>query len=115
MTPALYSDQLRDWPSVSLVPIAVVLGAMLLLVIGGAQWTVLRGRVAHAGHWVWITALGWAVGLSAFGAVTSPLWAHGQAGALVVAIGVLGGLVMATVMAAVTGLCLVKVLHLHMW
>lgn len=45
----------------------------------------------------------WLVGLAVFFAVASPLWRAGQSMALVVAIGVLAGVLMAVGMAAVTG------------
>lgn len=45
-----------------------------------------------------------------FTAVTSPLWQEGQPVALIAAIGILGGAVMAATVAAVTGLVLVRLL-----
>lgn len=85
-----------------IIPAAALMGGTLLLTIGGAQWTVLRKYVSRAWRWIWITAAGWLVGLGAFVAVTSPLWKPGQSPLAVAAIGVLGGLIMAACMAAVT-------------
>lgn len=56
------------------------------------------------------TALAWSLGLLAFFAVTSPLWQPGQPPVVVAVVGVLGGLCMAIVMAAGTGLTLVHIL-----
>lgn len=100
----VYADRLPDWPLAVVVPLATGASVVLLLSIGVAQWTVLRTTlIARAWLWVPITAVSWAVGLGAFAGVTSPLWQSGQPVALVAAIGVLGGFVMAVCMAAVTG------------
>jgi len=48
--------------------------------------------------------LAWAIGLGVFLAFAMPLWHPGQAPALVVAIGVGGGLLMAATSSAITGL-----------
>lgn len=84
------------------IPVAALLGGLLLVIIGFAQWTVLRACVQRAGRWIWITAGAWAAGLAAFAAVTSPLWMPGQSTTVVVAIGLVGGLTMAACMAAIT-------------
>lgn len=111
LVPTLFSDEVLALPAAVMIPAAVLLGSVLLVSIGVAQWTVLRHEVRGAGHWVWITAVGWGAGLAAFGAVTSPLWQEGQAPAVVAAVGVLGGVVMAAVMAAATGAGLVWLLR----
>lgn len=98
------------WPAAAVVVLAAVLGAALLATIGVAQWTVLRRLVAHAGRWIGATAAAWTAGLIVFGVFTMPLWRPGQSLALVVAIGVAGGLLMAAVTSAVTGAALRRML-----
>lgn len=98
------------WPPVVLGVAGGLLGALLLGSIGTAQWLVLRRHVPGSASWVATTALGWAGGLAAFLAVCTPLWAPGRSLALTVAVGVLGGLVMAATMAVITGVGLVRLL-----
>lgn len=104
-------DGLDTWAPWVAVPAAVVGGIVLLLSIGVTQWLVLRRHLPGAGLWIWASALAWLAGLAAFTAFTSPLWQPGQSTALVVAIGGLGGLLMAAVMAAITGYFLVRILR----
>jgi len=85
-----------------------VLGVVLLLTIGVAQWWLLRTVAPAAWRWIPATAAAWIAGLLAFTGVTTPLWQPGQPVGLIVAIGVLGGLVMAATMAAVTGWAFVR-------
>lgn len=73
------------------------------LSIGTAQWTVLRNHLPHAARWIAITAGAWLCGLAAFLAVASPLWQPGQPFWLTVLIGVLAGILMAAVVAVLTG------------
>jgi hypothetical protein len=103
MTPSSTFELWSGWPPVALVAAGAVLAGLLLVSIGSAQALQLRRHVDHAGRWVAATAFAWAVGLSVFGALTTPLWQPAQSTALVVAIGVLGGLAMAFSMALVTG------------
>ncbi|MFX0577858.1 hypothetical protein [Nocardia nepalensis] len=109
--PVLAGDGLDTWSPWILVPAATVGGVVLLLSLGVAQWFVLRDHVIGAGRWIWATALAWLAGLLAFTAFTSPLWQPGQSTALVVLIGIVGGLLMAATMAAVTGYFLVRILR----
>ena len=111
LVPVAVSDRLARLPVAVLVPGAAVLGAALLATIGTAQWLVLRRVVDGSASWIATTAAAWALGLPAFAAVTTPLWRPGQPVALVVAIGALGGLVMAVVVAAVTGAAAVRLLR----
>jgi hypothetical protein len=110
MAPSVIGKWLWDLSA----PLAIGLGAVgatvLLGSIGGLQWLVLRGHVPHAGRWVPATAAAWTLGLAAFIAVTVPLWHEGQSAGSTTAIGVLGAVVMAAVVAAVTGLALVRLL-----
>ncbi len=87
-------------------------GALTLVAsIGTAQWLVLRRVLPQSGSWVVTTAGAWAVGLLAFMAVATPLWQEGQPLTQVIAIGVLAGVVMAAVVAALTGAALVRLLR----
>lgn len=107
------------WPLVEQAPWPVlvagglVLGGVLLLSIGVAQWFVLRQALAGAGWWVPATAAAWLAGLGGFVAVSTPLWQPGQPWPVVAAVGALAGAVMAVVMAAVTGAALVRLLAAH--
>lgn len=106
MLPPTFASVWRDWRPASAVAAAVLLGIVLLSTIGTAQWLVLRRHVDRVGGWVWVTALAWCAGLSVFAAVTTPLWQPRQGEALVLGIGLLGGVLMAGTMALVTGLWL---------
>jgi hypothetical protein len=90
-------------PVLAMVAIAAVAGTVLLGSIGTAQWLVLRRHRPGSGWWIGTTAAAWLVGLGAFLAIAMPLWQPGQPVTLIVAIAVLAGLVMAAVVAAVTG------------
>jgi hypothetical protein len=109
LAPSLAGGWLSGRPLWALVPLVAVGSVVLLLSIGTAQWTVLRGLVPNAGRWVWGTALAWLAALGVFVAVATPLWQPGQDVATVVLIGVLGGLLMAATVAALTGLLVVRV------
>jgi len=56
--------------------------------------------------WIATTAGGWAAGADRLHGVTSPLWQKGQSAPLIATIGVLGGVVMATTVAATSGAAL---------
>jgi hypothetical protein len=113
LVPINLADRLGDLPLLVLVVLGIVVGTVVLASIGTAQWLVLRAALPHSASWIATTAAAWAVGLLAFTAVTTPLWQPGQPLALVVAIGVLGGLVMAAAVAAITGAGLVLLLRRH--
>ncbi|QBS46581.1 hypothetical protein DMB37_40025 [Nocardia sp. CS682] len=114
VVPVASSEGIGRWSPAVLWPAVVGGGLIVLLSIGVAQWLVLRRLIAGAGQWIWATALAWLAGLLAFTAFTSPLWQEGQSAVLMVLIGVLGGLLMAAVMAAVTGTFLVRILRAPM-
>ncbi len=103
--------RLTALPGPVLGAIGGVLGVVLLATIGGAQWWVLRRVRPRSGFWVPATGASWAVGLGVFAAVTTPLWRPGQPTALVVAIGLLGGLLMAATVAALTGFALLRLVR----
>lgn len=110
LAPSQLGARLTTVPLAVLIPLVAVAAVALLATIGVAQWTLLRHRVRRAWRWIPITAAAWAAGLGAFAAVAPPLWQPHQPVALVVAIGMLGGLVMAATVAAVTGAALLHLL-----
>jgi hypothetical protein len=103
MGPSTWAGGLVGLPTAAVVVLAVPAGFVLLCSIGVAQWTVLRRHVLGAARWIAWTAGAWIVALGVFTAVTTPLWRPGQGAVTVSLIGVLGGLLMAVTMAAVTG------------
>lgn len=109
MLPSTFYPAWTGWPALLLAPAGVLLGLTLLTAVGLAQWTVLRRHVARSRTWVPANALAWMLGLGLLFAVTAPLWQEGQGPALVVGIGVLGGLVMASTVAVVTGVWLGRI------
>lgn len=111
MLPSTFHEVWKDWPTTVLVAVGGALGFLLLGTVGFAQWLVLRRHVARARTWVPANAAGWVLGLLALTAVTTPLWHEGQSRVTTVLIGILGGLVMATAMAWVTGTWLVRLVH----
>lgn len=98
-------------PPVAVLVVGGTVGALVLLAsIGIGQWWELRHCLPHSGSWVLTTAGAWAVGLAAFMAVAMPLWHEGQSVAQVAVVGLLGALVMAATVAALTGLALIRLL-----
>ncbi|GAA4038959.1 nitroreductase/quinone reductase family protein [Nonomuraea soli] len=98
--PVVLGERLLSWHPVVLG----ALGMLLLAAMGALQWRLLRRHIRRAGWWIPATAGAWLVALAAFAAVTTPLWQEGQAGWLVAVIGLLGGVVMAATVAALSGL-----------
>ncbi|GAA1469463.1 hypothetical protein [Microbacterium thalassium] len=111
MAPSTWASSLVTAPPAVLIPVGMVLGAVLVASIGGAQWVELRRHVPRAGHWVWITAVAWLAALGAFLGIAMPLWTDGQPFWLMLAIGIGAGLVMAAVAATVTGFGLARLLR----
>jgi hypothetical protein len=105
----LLGERLTGLPVAVLVLVVTVAGLALLLSIGTAQWTVLRGLIPAAGRWITGTSLAWLVALALFLVVTTYLWQPGQSVATVGLIGVSGGLLMAAAVAALTGHVVVRV------
>lgn len=108
LVPTSIGEGLEDLAPGVLAAGGLVLGVIFLLSIGGLQWRVLREQVPRAGWWIAAVAAGWVAALTAFMAIASPLWQEGQALGLIIAIGVGAGLVMALVMAAITGYALMR-------
>ncbi|TYB60182.1 hypothetical protein FXF51_31775 [Nonomuraea sp. PA05] len=120
--PIVLGERILRWPPAVLV----LLGLILLGSMGLLQARVLRGRaggraggrvggrgsgrVSAPWRWVVASAGSWLIALGAFALVTTPLWQEGQPGWLIVAIGVLGGAVMAATVAALTGAAFVHLL-----
>ncbi|MEZ0077145.1 hypothetical protein [Planotetraspora sp. GP83] len=103
LVPSLYGESLSAWPPALFVATATILGGVLLASIGTAQWLILRRHIRHAARWIATTAAAWAVGLGIFMGFTMPLWQPGQPLAVIVAIAVAGGLLMAEATSAITG------------
>jgi hypothetical protein len=112
LMPSTVGSSLSTWPVGALIVVGMILGTLLLCSIGTAQWVELRRHVPRAGWWVVVTAGAWCAGLLAFVAVTSLLWQPDQAALVVAAIGMVGGLIMASTMAATSGWALVRLLGL---
>lgn len=108
LAPTTWAASLPTWPPLVLWPVAAVLGGALLLSIGFAQWLMLRRHLPRSAWWIGASAAAWLAGLAVFLGVTMPLWQPGQPTALIILIGVFGGLLMAAVTSAVTGLAVAR-------
>lgn len=102
-----------DWPPAMMLAGVAVLGVLILSTIGGTQWLVLRRHVDGAYRWVLITAGAWLAGLAVFLGFSTPLWHEGQSLVMTIGIGICGGLLMAAMVAWVTGLGLVRLVALN--
>ncbi|HEX6290148.1 MAG TPA: hypothetical protein VFZ66_13220 [Herpetosiphonaceae bacterium] len=95
------------------LPVRIVGGVVLALAfvtsIGGAQWFVLRQHVARAGWWVLANAIAWPVGV-AVPVVALSLLPDDASALLMSSAGLVGGLLMGTVVGALTGGVLVWLL-----
>lgn len=105
MLPSASQAWWSSWPALAQVAVASSVGAVILLSIGVAQWSVMRRFLLHAWWWILGTAAAWIIGLGAFFAIAPPLWHEGQPLAVTWSIGIAAGVVMAVAMAAVTGVC----------
>jgi hypothetical protein len=97
-------------PTPVLIASVAIAAVVLLTVIGGAQWLVLRLYVSRAELWVPANSLAWLLGLTVPFALMS-LVDEGDPAVLIFAAGVASGLCMGLVVAAVTGLALVRLLR----
>ncbi|MBX0300827.1 hypothetical protein K2F54_12665 [Cryobacterium sp. 1639] len=110
LLPAEWADVWLRWPVPGQVVGGLVTVAVLITVIGVAQYTELRRHSRTAPWWIVGSAMAWCVGLAVFFAVATPLWQPGQPALLVLVIGVLAGILMAVTMALVSGLVLIRVI-----
>jgi hypothetical protein len=110
LLPSVTHATWTDWPIGWVVVAGAVLGLILLCSIGTAQALVMRTSIPKAYRWVGWTALGWCAGLTAFSAVAPPLWHEGQTRLAAALVGLAGGLTMAIVMAAVTGIGVLRLI-----
>lgn len=103
MLPSTTHNMWSTWPAAVLVVGAAVLGILLVCAIGTAQVLVMPAAVKPAHRWIGWTALGWCGGLVTFGLVVTPLWHEGQPRWQTLIVGLAGALLMAALMAAITG------------
>lgn len=109
LIPSLTAEVWQTWPPAVAVAAGGVVGVLLLLSIGVAQWFVLRRHEPRARSWVWWTAVAWLAGLGVFLLVATPLWYPGQPLADVIAVGAAAGVAMAATVAGITGAAVVRV------
>jgi hypothetical protein len=104
MLPSTAHSIWSAWTPAWIALTGTVLGVLLLASIGTAQALVMPPGTTKPFTWIGWTALGWCAGLTAFSVVAPPLWHAGQPGWQLATIGIAGGSAMAFVMAAVTGI-----------
>lgn len=96
-------------PGIVVGAVAPVLALILLASIGTAQWLLLRRNIARAGRWVWMNAVAWVVGLPP--TIIIPMLLPNDSppgvwlGGFIVA-----GILMATIVALITGAFMDKLL-----
>jgi hypothetical protein len=102
----LLPSSIPDVPSSSPITwlIAVVLGSALLLSIPTAQYLLLRGAIHTAGRWIWVNVLAWSLGMM-WTFAPSPLVDASTPILSLIGIYAVAGLLMATTVAVITGLC----------
>ena len=110
LAPSTFAATVRAWPPAPAAGAGLIIGSALPSTIGIAQWLVLRHHVGHARRWIPTTALAWLAGLGVFLVFAMPLWQPGQPTALIIGIGVAGGLLMAATTALITGAALRRLL-----
>ena len=110
---AMLPSLLLPLPLPAMIAVGVLGAAVLLASIGTAQWLVLRRCQPGSAWWISVTAGAWVLGLAGFLAVATPLWQPGQSIVVIATIGVLAAVVMAAVVAAVTGWAVVRLTRLE--
>jgi hypothetical protein len=103
MLPSTTHSIWSTWTPAWIALAGIVLGVLLLASIGTAQALVMPPGTPKRYTWIGWTALGWCAGLVTFSLVAPPLWHEGQVPLATALIGLAGGVAMAVVMAAVTG------------
>jgi hypothetical protein len=92
------------WSSPVTWLLAAVLGSTLLLSIPTAQYLLLRSAIHTAGRWIWVNVLAWSLGICWTFAPT-PLVNASTPILSLIGIYAIAGLLMATTVAVITGLC----------
>lgn len=105
MLPSTFFDYINNIPLPVILPIAVILGSILLLSIGYMQYLLLKKHVLNAHIWIWGNILAWVAGLTTLFifmgiAPNDPVW--------ILTFSILGGFGMAAVMSSITGFFFVK-------
>jgi hypothetical protein len=108
MLPSTIGDPTTLPPIVLWLGVAI-LGPVLLVSLGAAQWLVLRRQLAYAANWIWLSALAWLAGLAVVFAGMS-LTQAGDPTWRLIAIAAISGLLMGATAAAVSGAGLVWLL-----
>ena len=92
------------WSSPATWLIAAVLGSALLLSIRTAQYLLLRSAIHTAGRWIWVNVLAWSLAIC-WTLAPSPLVNASTPLLSLIGIYATAGLLMATTIAVITGLC----------
>jgi len=92
------------WSSPATWLVAAVLGSALLLSIPTAQYLLLRSAIRTAGRWIWVNVLAWSLGIC-WTVAPSPLVNASTPLVSLIGIYAVAGLLMATTVAVITGLC----------
>ncbi len=108
MLPSTVGDPTALPPLVLWLGVAV-LGPVLLVSLGAAQWLVLRRQLAYAANWIWLSAVAWLAGLAVVFAGMS-LTQAGDPTWRLITIAAISGLLMGATAAAVSGAGLVWLL-----
>lgn len=110
LLPSLAANVWTTWPAAAVAAVSALLAIALLGTMGTAQWWVLRRHVTRAALWIPATAAAWLVGLGVFLGLAVPWWEPGQPTVLILVVGLVAALVMATAVAAITGWTLVRLI-----
>ena len=92
------------WSSPVIWLLAAFLGSALLLSIPTAQYLLLRSAIHTAGRWIWVNVLAWSLGIC-WTFAPSPLVNASTPLLSLIGIYAMAGLLMATTVAVITGLC----------
>jgi hypothetical protein len=92
------------WSSPVTGLLAALLGSALLLSIPTAQYLLLRSVIHTAGRWIWVNVLAWSLGIC-WTFAPSPLINASTPLLSLIGIYAMAGLLMATTVAVITGLC----------